>query len=96
VLAKAMRDLVRNEAGSIQTSSVRRKALGDMKMSVEQTIDTASKDEVTAVAFSPEARERSLALLESFEERLSQWKPVEVLHHELRKVPAELNEALTA
>ena len=67
VLAKVTRDLLRDAAKPIRSSPELRKALGDVKKSMEQTIDATTKDEVTAASFSDEAKERAQFVVGSFE-----------------------------
>ena len=67
VLAKVTRDLLRDATKPLRSSPELRKALADVKKSMEQTIDATTKDEVTAAGFSGEAKERAKALVESFE-----------------------------
>jgi type I restriction enzyme R subunit len=67
VRALVTAQMLREAAKPIRSSPELRKALGDVKKSVEQTIDATTKDEVTFAAFSDEAKERAKALVGSFE-----------------------------
>jgi type I restriction enzyme R subunit len=67
LLEKVTQEMLRDAVAAIRKSPELRKALADVKKSVEQTIDATTKDEVTYSAFSDEAKERAKALVGSFE-----------------------------
>ncbi len=67
VLAKVTRDLLREAVKPLRSSPELRKALADVKKSLEQTIDETTTDEVLEARFSDEAKERARALVGSFE-----------------------------
>jgi type I restriction enzyme R subunit len=67
VLQKVTKELLRDAVQPFRTSPELRKALGDVKKSLEQALDTTTKDEVTEARFSDEAKKRAAALVGSFE-----------------------------
>ncbi|MFS8064910.1 MAG: DEAD/DEAH box helicase family protein, partial [Byssovorax sp.] len=67
VLQKVTKELLRDAVQPFRTSPELRKALGDVKKSLEQTLDATTKDEVTEARFSDEAKKRAQALIGSFE-----------------------------
>lgn len=66
-LKKATEQLLKDAAQPIRSSPELRKALSDVKKSLEQTIDATTKDEVLVASYSDEAKERAKALVGSFE-----------------------------
>jgi type I restriction enzyme R subunit len=67
LLKQARGELLREATKPLRSSPELRKALGDVKKSLEQTIDATTKDEILLAGFSGEARERARALVNSFE-----------------------------
>ena len=67
VLQKVTKELLRDAVQPFRVSPELRKALGDVKKSLEQALDTTTKDEVTEARFSDEAKKRAQALVGSFE-----------------------------
>ncbi|XXY17163.1 type I restriction-modification enzyme R subunit C-terminal domain-containing protein [Sorangium sp. So ce216] len=67
VLEKVTREMLRDAVQPLRTNPELRRALTDVKKSLEQTIDAVTKDEVTAAGFSDEAKERAKALTSTFE-----------------------------
>jgi type I restriction enzyme R subunit len=58
----------------LRTRPELRRAIADVKKSLEQTIDEVTKDEVLHAAFSDEAKKRAKALVGSFEEFLAKHR----------------------
>ncbi len=97
VLKKAADDLLRAASGPFRQSVELRRALSDVKKTLEQTIDATTKDEVLEAAFSDEAKERAQALVESFksfcEKHRAEIGALEVLYsrpHRARLKPDEV------
>jgi type I restriction enzyme R subunit len=67
VLQKVTKALIRDAVQPLRASPELRKALGDVKKSLEQTIDATTADEVLHAGFSDEAKERAKALVGDFE-----------------------------
>jgi len=59
--------LIKDAVAPLRTRPELRRALSDVKKSLEQAIDETTKDEITFAAFSDEAKKRAEALVESFE-----------------------------
>jgi type I restriction enzyme, R subunit len=66
--AQAAERLLKSAAAPLAGNPALRERLIELKRSFEQTIDTASKDEVTTAAYSAEAKDKAKHLVVSFEE----------------------------
>ena len=74
VVKRVTDDMVRRALQPLRSHPELRRAISDVKKSLEQTIDELTKDEVTHAAFSDEAKQRATALIGSFEEFLAKNK----------------------
>ena len=73
-VAHAASVLLKSAAARLATNPALRKRLVEMRASLEQTIDTTSKDQVLLAGFSAEARERAKTLVVSFEQFITDNK----------------------
>lgn len=74
VVKRVTEDMVRQALQPLRSRPELRRAIADVKKSLEQTIDELTKDEVTHAAFSDEAKKRAKALIGSFEEFLAKHR----------------------
>ena len=73
-VAEAAQELIREACAPIATNPPLRQQLIDLKRSLEQTIDTLSKDTVLEAGFSADAKEKAKSLVTSFEQFIAQHK----------------------
>jgi type I restriction enzyme R subunit len=73
-VAEAAQVLIREACAPIATNPPLRQQLIDLKRSLEQTIDTLSKDTVLEAGFSADAKEKARSLVTSFEQFITEHK----------------------
>jgi type I restriction enzyme R subunit len=73
-VAEAAQVLVREACAPIATNPPLRQQLIDLKRSLEQTIDTLSRDTVLEAGFSADAKEKAKSLVTSFEQFIAEHK----------------------
>jgi type I restriction enzyme, R subunit len=73
-VAEARRNLIHDALAPLRANPNLRHTLAAVQKSLEQVIDTVTKDEVTRSEFSADARDRALALTRDFEQYLNDHK----------------------
>ncbi|MCI0628653.1 MAG: DEAD/DEAH box helicase family protein [Acidobacteria bacterium] len=73
-VAKAAAELLSEAAKPIAANPKLRGKLIELKKFYEQTLDTVSKDQVVEAGFSPAAKDKARAIVESFEQFIQQHK----------------------